>query len=111
MIHFVAALYVSAFALMLIPFITQKTGFETLDALEFCEAHLGIILSLFIFSMRPSWPTALIALLAIGVRALPRQKPGQMLKKSLVLLCVCAFWLQLSALRGDRLDFYQHIFG
>ena len=94
MIYVVAALALGALILMLVPFVQKKTGFETLDALEYFEAHLAILVCLGIFAMKPNGFTAVIALLAIGLRALPRQKPSQIFLRSMTLIAVAVVWLQ-----------------
>lgn len=75
----VGVLWLLSWALLLQPFITGKTGLETLDALDAFMIRQGILLCLFIFAIHPNILTGLVGILAL--------LPKATLRRSMLLLC------------------------
>lgn len=80
MIWFLGLFWVISFVLLLRPFVSQKTGLETLDALDIFAIRQGILLCWLIFALYPAWVTGFVALVV--------PLPGATFKRSLILVCL-----------------------
>lgn len=86
MIWIVALLWMVSLVSLLKPFVTQKIGFETFDALDVFKTRQGALLCLLMFAFYPGAITATISVISVLLRI--------NLRNSLILVCFSVLWIQ-----------------